>query len=121
MSEVSKRQLEYLEYLIWKSPDATEFAKKCLIYLIRQSLGLSVEVRLTRRDQAVVNSFHDMCSSLGVTHIDELLGLAGAEMDLDYGALCLRKGFETTPSNPIELSPTRAEIEGIVPASPYKS
>ena len=98
MSKISQRQLDYLEFLVWRSKDADEFTRKCLIWLIRQSQGLTRDVRLVLTEtNKVVAGFHDMCSEGGTTHFDELLGLVGADMDLDYGVACLRKGaFDKT-------------------------
>lgn len=119
--KVSKRQVDFLEYLIWKSKDASPFAKKCLIYLVRQSCRLSREVQLACRTDEVVHGFHDMGSSNGSTHIGAIFCLTGAEMIVDYGIPSIRNAYPRRHEVAIEFSPTREEIEAIVPRSPYRS
>lgn len=120
---VSRKQLQFLEYLIWKSKNADKFTKQCLIWLMRNSDGLSREVRVTlptRLDKIVNKGFHDMGSSNGTTHVDVLFALAGSDMFVNYGVPAIRVSFE----HPIKSIPVLKldldEICAIVPADPYK-
>lgn len=118
---VSDRQIQFLEYLIWKSRDASEFAKKCLIYLVRQSERLSRQVRLILNRDVVMDvrhGFHDMSSSMLTTHINELLCLAGSDLWVDYGVTTL--AFNPIGDVFVEFFPSLDEINAIVPDSPYK-
>jgi hypothetical protein len=119
---VSKKKLELLEYVIWRSKNASEFTKKCLIWLIRQSKGLTKEVRVVFKDEKISgevdNGFHDMCSCSCTTHIDQLFRLAGSSFVVSCGSL--RKSYMTPFAGEI-LRPTVEEIQQVVPANPYKS
>jgi hypothetical protein len=122
---ISAEQLKYLEYLIWKSRNADDFSKKCLIWLIRQSQGLTRQVRIVDMSIAgkVCHGFHDMCSENGTTHIDALFGLIGSEMRVDAGGGAIRFSYLSgrPQTGAACLSPSFDEISAIVPANPYKS
>lgn len=118
---VSKRQLEFLEYLIWKSKDADEFSKKCLIWLIRHSQGLTKAVRIADLNipNIVSNDFHDMVSCNGTTHINEVLRVAGSSLAVDYGGAAIYD--DETPWKVVTiLSTTKREINAIIPTDPYE-
>ncbi len=116
---VSQKQLEFLEYLIWKSKNADVFSKRCLIWLIRKSQGLTRAVRIG--DENIVNAvskgFHDMSSANCTTHVDAMFGLAGSDLCLVNGASIGNHQIELSTIK--KLTPTRDEIEAVVPAYPY--
>ena len=114
---ISQRQLAFLEYLIWKSRDADEFTKRCLIWLLRQSEGLTKAVRIRGINLSI--GLHDMCSCNGTTHIDGVFGAAGSNMYVDYGGAAIRDS-KTPWEEVIVLTSTQDEIDAIVPADPYK-
>jgi hypothetical protein len=119
---VSKEKLEFLEYLIWRSKNASEFTKKCLIWLIRQSEGLTKEVGVAFKDDKISREvslgFHDMCSCNGTTHVVQLFRLAGSLFVV--GNKSLRKSYMTPFAGEI-LWPTSEDINQVVPADPYKT
>jgi len=121
MSCVNPRQLQFLEYLIWRSRDASEFAKKALICMVRKSEGLSREVRLSLSENAkeVMFGLHHMSSEGLTTHIDQLIHLAGSDLSVDCGGIALRF-FKNGVHDFRELNPSSDEINAIVPADPYK-
>jgi hypothetical protein len=78
---IVEKQLQLLEYLIWKSKDATKFAKQCLIWMMRQSHGLSIEVQMSLGGgNELSRGVHDMISSCGNTHLAEIFGAAGSDI-----------------------------------------
>jgi hypothetical protein len=119
---VSKEKLEFLEYLIWRSKNASEFTKKCLIWLIRQSEGLTKEVGVAFKDDKISREvslgFHDMCSCNCTTHVVQLFRLAGSLFVV--GNKSLRKSYMTPFAGEI-LWPTSEDINQVVPADPYKT
>jgi len=129
--QVSAEKLKFLEFIIWLSPDADEFSKRCLICLIRQSEGLSREVCLdlsdpmphaskARMTEKVRRDFHAMCSSNRTTHVDELFHLAGSRLSVDYSGICLAD-IGANPHSFVELVASVNGINAIEPVTnPYK-
>ena len=117
---VSQKQLDILEYLIWRSRDADEFSRKALIWLVRQSHGLTKLVRI--EEPAIVRDvdkgFHDMCSCNCTTHVDQLFLLAGANLYVRSGGAIGR--FDIPLAQHEKLFVSRDQIEAVVPANPYK-
>ena len=75
-------QLTYLESFIWRSENADDFTKQCVIWLIRQSRGLTREVKMFLQledgGQKVAHGVHGMNSLSCTTHLGELCRLAGS-------------------------------------------
>ncbi len=122
---VSDRQIQFLEYLIWKSRDAGDLAKKCLILLIRKSEGLTKRVVLVldpdvdrEKQREISIGFHDMNSSGLTTHAGALFRLTGSDFWVDYGNIGLTstKLYEAV----VEVAAGLSDIEAIVPRDPYK-
>ena len=121
---VSKKQLQFLEYLVWNSKDADDFTKKCLIFLIRKSRGLTKPVGIIfsvsnrKLARTVLENLHDMCSSLCTTHINELFYLVGSNFSVDYGGLAIHNC--NIKQNIYRFKPSPDMIEAVEPADPYK-
>ncbi|OHB15957.1 MAG: hypothetical protein A2431_03710 [Candidatus Zambryskibacteria bacterium RIFOXYC1_FULL_39_10] len=88
---LSQKQIEAIEYLITKSKDATQFAKKVVIWFLRQTDGMTKSVALSVPEQflgeeasQIEDSVHDMNSVSGSTHIDSVFQAAGTEMRLQH-------------------------------------
>ena len=122
---ISRKQLQFLEYLVWKSKDADDFTKKCLIFLIRRSRGLTKPVGIIFSDRElagkVSRNLHDMCSCNCTTHIDALFSLTGTtRLDVDYGGIAIRDPL-TKWTSILRLRPSVKKISAIIPVDPYKS
>lgn len=87
------KQIEALKYLIIKSKDADDLAKRILFFLIDKSEGLTKEVSMTVWEgdafsRNTVNKAAENCNSLKScsreTHLGELLALIGSEMHFSY-------------------------------------
>jgi len=89
-------QVDKLERFISCSPDATEFAKKALIWMLRQSQGMTKTVCLTftpdksSLGRQVAHGVHDMRSANGSTFINRFLDELGAPMSFSS-----RSGYYT--------------------------
>jgi len=73
---VRGRQMRYLELVIAESIDATDFGKQALIWMLRQTDGLSRNIAVSlpfswgkQTVRGVYKSVHDMCSDNGSTHL----------------------------------------------------
>lgn len=119
-TRVSKRQLAFLEHLVWYSKDADSFTKQCVIFLIRKSEGLTKPVKLVLgRDlrSKIAEEMHRMCMFVGTTHIDDLFRLAGSELGL-YSSLCMI-GSARPADDAEEFSPSSDEISAIQHVDPW--
>lgn len=115
---VSQEQIEYLEWLIWHSKDANEFAKKTLIWLVRQSEGLTRAIKITDRDIVikVAEGFHDMMSDNGTTHINrQIKSTTGSDMLVNYHCASIWNRKSPSWDEVTTLTPTQDEIETAVP------
>lgn len=94
---VTPKQIAALKYLIAKSRDGSEMAKRVIFLLIDQSQGLAEEVSVTftqdkdgYTQEEISNVAHAvgaLSSSNGSTYMDELMKLMGAKLtfSLHYG------------------------------------
>lgn len=86
-SGISKEQVQVLERLIATSPNASIFAKKCIIWLLRLSDRLTKGVCVSIRGelgQEVARSAHDMQSANGQTHLSKILKSMGSRLLLSH-------------------------------------
>ncbi len=107
-SLVTKTQIAALKYLVAKSPDSKGIGKRIAWFLIGASNQLTEDVLVTIREgedgftrEEVLQAtyeFHDMCSSNGSTHIQELMSLSGSRLNFGYnhGHLDPEKGFDAS-------------------------
>ncbi|OGZ79362.1 MAG: hypothetical protein A2528_01015 [Candidatus Staskawiczbacteria bacterium RIFOXYD2_FULL_37_9] len=75
--------MEFLEYLIWQSKDADDVTRKLLIWLLRQTDQLTMQVFVNCPSEIckkVSRKLHDMHSCGGTTHLDTLFEAAGSAM-----------------------------------------
>ena len=85
---VTSSQMDALERFIAASRDASEFAKKAVIWMLRQTAGLTRPVCLSfpperaKFGKQAAYGVHDMCSKLGSTHIDDFMRKMGTPMKL---------------------------------------
>ncbi|MBI4142468.1 hypothetical protein HY480_01175 [Candidatus Uhrbacteria bacterium] len=77
---ISATQVEALEACIRASPDASPFAKRVIIWMLRQTERLTIPVALSlppelygESARSVAFSAHDMVSANGRTHLDQVL------------------------------------------------
>lgn len=94
---VTPKQIEALKYLVAKSKDGSDLAKRVIFFLIDQSQGLTEEVSIsfiqdrggfTREElSSVAHAVGSFTSSNGSTHLHALMSLMGAELNfsLHYG------------------------------------
>ncbi len=85
---MNNTQTEAVKYLIIHSKDATELAKKILFFLLEQPEALKISTCITviegsdgfsKKDVLnIYNSIHDMKSSNGTTHLNEIMKVAGS-------------------------------------------
>jgi hypothetical protein len=89
---MSKKQMEALEKFILASPDAGNYAKRVIIWMLRQTDRLTQPVVLALHEkifgieptERLWRNIHDMCSANGKTHIDLFLAGMGTEMRLSH-------------------------------------
>ncbi len=90
---VTELQIQAIKYLIRKSPDANDLAKKLTGLLINKSEGFTKAVHITLIEsaelskeelQGVYQGFHDMRSSPLHTHLPEVLVAAGIDMKFSH-------------------------------------
>ncbi len=105
---MSNTQMQALELLIAYSPDATDFAKKVIIWVLRQTEGLTRRVAFSVRDEycsadlaaEVQQGAHDMISRNGNTHLNNVFGDMGTEVTLGHHCGCFESGrLDTDPFN----------------------
>jgi len=77
---LSANQIKLVEMYISRSPDATPFAKRTFIWLLRKSQGtravcVSFPAKLNRYGDQALDGFHSIVSVGGTTRIDVFLGL----------------------------------------------
>ena len=79
--KISPNQVAFLEFLIWKSKNASDIAKQYVIWLLRQCLArkenVCISLNAEQQGELVGTGVHDMESGNGTTHITELFRLAG--------------------------------------------
>jgi len=78
--EISDNQIKALKYLILKSKDAGLETKKICFALIDGSEGLTKSVFFTCNSKDAQYGLHDMVSSNGTTHLQEIMKSVGTEM-----------------------------------------
>lgn len=107
---MSDAQMDALERFIAASSNASEFAKKVIIWTLRQTQNLTRPVALSIWDKdsgpnssQVQNAAHNMDSVNGKTRIDLFFGGMGTEMRLGHHCGC----FEERDGDPFN-----AEADG---------
>lgn len=90
---MSAEQMQAIEAAIAYSRNATDFAKKVIIWTLRQSRNLTRQVALSIPEpfegfkaEEVQSGVHDMVSCNGTTHIDCLFQAAGTKVHLSHHA-----------------------------------
>lgn len=78
----TKSQLEALKYLISKSRDLSEFARRCCVWMVDQSHGLTRNICVIIPADypikgEICDGIHNINSSGNTTHMDELLQAMG--------------------------------------------
>lgn len=88
---MSEKQLRALEWWIMHSKNASEFAKRAIIWALRQTNGLTMPVALSMpahfssgSGREVAYAAHDMYSVNGTTRIDVFINGMGTEMGLSH-------------------------------------
>ncbi len=89
---MSERQMAALERTIMRSNDASEFGKKAIIWLLRQSEHLTKPVAACFTEivfgedkcKEIQSAAHDMGSSRGTTHIEDFFLALGTPMYLGH-------------------------------------
>jgi len=97
LPKITDDQMRALEEFVRCSPDANEFGKKAVLYVLRKSENLTKPVCLTLPDGAegrdwvdgceadqMQNAVHDMRSANGHTHIDLLFYAMGTDFSLSH-------------------------------------
>lgn len=97
-------QMRALEDRIRHSKDATPFGKRVIIWLLRQTDGLTKPVALSMpahfcggSAREVQNSAHDMLSTNGTTHLTQCVILRQTEMGLEHHSGRYRQPGEQLP------------------------
>jgi hypothetical protein len=120
--KISEKQIVCLEYLVWKSKDATNFARKCVIWMLRQTNRLSTPICITLPDKVakeVMDGIHDMRSVNGTTHIGALFHAVGSDLIPDHcGEICIDRFGGSRDRK--RLQPSIDEIRDVEPRSPYE-
>ncbi len=88
---LTDKQMRSLEYLIAVSRGVTGFARRVVIWVLRQTNNLTEPVTLSIPEEflgepagQVQDAVHSMCSSGGTTHLTYVFGIAGTEMRLQH-------------------------------------
>src|SRR3989344_7938377 len=101
------KQIKALKYLMFKSRDGNDLVKRILVFLINSSKELTEQVSVSlmedregySRDEVgeVGHGLHDMISSNGSTHLNELMTAVGTELHFSshFGHYNERAIFET--------------------------
>jgi hypothetical protein len=115
------KQIAALRYLIYKSENSNDLAKRICTFLIEKSNLLTKEVCLTLQENAqgftaeeiseAAFAFHDMKSSNGSTHVDALIHVLGARLHFDvhyghfepHGKFSSEGQFGEKPEAPVSL------------------
>jgi hypothetical protein len=87
---LTDRQIRALELVIAQSKDATPLCKQAVIWLLRQSEKLSVDVMISfsldQDSNEIASGVHDMRSCNGTTHLNERIALTGARFWIASGS-----------------------------------
>ncbi len=107
--KLTDKQVENIEYLIATSKNATDFAKKVIIWFVRQTKNLTKQVALSVPEEflgepanQIQDGVHDM-SSVSGTQIGIVFAVAGTEMRLQHhgGSFVGKKDFRSGPGRTI--------------------
>lgn len=98
--QMTDQQMAALEKFILRSRNASDFAKRVIIWMLRQSGQLTVPVALSLwnedfgadRVREVQDAVHDMRSANGATHIGHVFAAMGTEMQLMHSEGCFIGG-----------------------------
>jgi hypothetical protein len=134
---INAKQVEFLEYLIWRSRDASDVVRKLLIWLLRQTNRLTMCVFVNCPPEIckeVSYGLHDMCSCGGTTHLDAVFNAAGSAISpalyngtyTDDGRLVNSGGFAVFIHNRKSRASSRrvecdmSAINAITEPNPYR-
>lgn len=103
---IAEPQLRELEDHIRRSRDASPFAKRVVIWMLRQTDGLTRAVSLSMSAEfcsgtarEVQDAAHDLCSANGSTHLDEFMKRMGTEVGLEHHSGAYRRRADGATSN----------------------
>lgn len=90
---VTRSQILALEYLLSQSRDLSEFGRRFCVWMVEQTKGLKKNICVdipgdfsAKLVEEISEGVHDICSSGGTTHIDEVLQSMGTQKVFTFQA-----------------------------------